>query len=124
MEEAVREAGERCKPTFIAGKNLVEHQEQLQGWAGNWLSVKTERCAGSMQHFRTGSSNSEFQLRRSGSVDQRRNGERAAGACGGHQALVSQRLDRARQQAVQPLDHGRGSNHRQETVRKLAHQAG
>ena len=28
MEESVREAWERCKPTFIAGKNLVEHQEQ------------------------------------------------------------------------------------------------
>ena len=32
VEETVRGAGERCKPTFIAGKNLVEHQEQLQGW--------------------------------------------------------------------------------------------
>ena len=37
VEEAVREAGERCKPTFIAGKNMVEHQEQFQGWAGKWL---------------------------------------------------------------------------------------
>ena len=30
VEEAVREAGERGKPTFMAGKNLVEHHEQLQ----------------------------------------------------------------------------------------------
>ena len=70
MKEAVREAGERCKTTFIAGKNLVEHQEELQGWAGKWLSVKTERSADSMQHFRTGSSNSEFQPRRSGSKEE------------------------------------------------------
>ena len=47
----------------------------------------------------------------------RRNGERAAGAGGGHQALLSQRLDRARQQAAQPVEHGRGSNYRQETVK-------
>ena len=26
--------------------------------------------------------------------------------------------------AAQPVEHGRGSNHRQETVRKLVHQAG
>ena len=32
LEEVVREAGERCKTTFIAGKNLVEHQAQFQGW--------------------------------------------------------------------------------------------
>ena len=70
MEEAVREAGERCKPNFIFGKNLVEHQEQFQGWVGKWLSVKTERSAGSMQHFRIGSSNSEFQPRRSGSKEE------------------------------------------------------
>ena len=28
------------------------------------------------------------------------------------------------QRAAQPVEHGRGSNHRQETVKKLAHQAG
>ena len=28
------------------------------------------------------------------------------------------------QGAAQPIEHGRGSNHRQETVKKLAHQAG
>ena len=32
--------GERCKPIFIAGKNLVEHQEQFQDWARKWLSVR------------------------------------------------------------------------------------
>ena len=63
--------GERCKAIFIAGKNLVEHQEQLQDWAGKWLPVKTERPAGSMRHFRTGSSNSGFQPRGSGSKEQR-----------------------------------------------------
>ena len=87
MEDAVREAGERCKPTFIAGKNLVEPQEQVQDWAGKWLPVKTERPASTMRYFRTGSSNSGFH--RDG-VGRRRNGERAAGAGGGHQALLSQ----------------------------------
>ena len=36
--------------------------------------------------------------------------ERVAGAGGGHLALVSQRLDRARQRAAQPVEHGRDSN--------------
>ena len=35
--------GERCKPIFIASKNLVEHQEQFQDWAGKWLPVNIER---------------------------------------------------------------------------------
>ena len=42
---------------------------------------------------------------------------RAAGADRGHQALVSQRLDRARQQAAQPVEQARDSNLRQETVK-------
>ena len=55
---------------------------------------------------------------------EKENGERVAGAGGGHQALVSQRLDRVQQLAAQPVEHGCGSSHRQETVRKLASQAG
>ena len=55
---------------------------------------------------------------------EKENGGRVVGAGGSHQALVSQRLDPTRQQAAQPVEHGRDSNYRQETVRKLAHQAG
>ena len=54
----------------MAGKNLVEHHEQLQDYDGKWHPLKTERPAGSMRHFRTGPSNSGFQPRRSRSKEE------------------------------------------------------
>ena len=83
VKEAVREAGERCKTTFMAGKNLVEHHEQLQDYDGKWHALKTERPAGSMRHFRTGPSNSGFQPRRS------RSKEELGASCGSRWRLSS-----------------------------------
>ena len=81
--------GERCKPTFIAGKNLVEHQEQLQDWAGKWFPVKTERPAGSMRHFRTGSTKRVLTRSR---------------------AITTRKTHYLQQRAAQPVEHDRGSN--------------
>ena len=112
---------ERCKPLFIVRQNWVRASGASPGLGWEAAIGKARAAADSMRHFRTGSSNSGFQPRRSASKE---NGKRTAGAGGCHQAPVSQRLDRARQQAAQPVEYGRGSNYRKETVRKLPHQAG